>query len=287
MHSGRSASPGKQSNKLQHINESWSASDLHWTPATEWFGFTRDSPSRRGRTTLAEVAGGPRGARAAGRVRAEEGELLTGRVQASREPRGWPLPAADWGGWLKNTHTHTHIQDSTHANSELGDLIHANKYKLWSDLLPQIFNRSGCSLFFWTSTQNHKNSPETLPLSFPVHSEGRLPQCLSSPGFFSSRKVLAECRDEALVRCTCLLSPWQLYLGNSRSVMDTAFLIFVFSVWNQVFFYYEHPAKDPLPHTLFGWGAQKHDGLAIMAPVNRHGKKGDVGAWHEQKQTHK
>lgn len=46
------------------------------------------SPSGRGRTTLVEGAGGPRGGRVAGMARAEDGEQFAGRVQASREPRG-------------------------------------------------------------------------------------------------------------------------------------------------------------------------------------------------------
>lgn len=66
------------------------------------------SPSRRGRTTLVEGAGGPSRGRVVGGARAEDGEALTGSVQASREPRDWAAPAADWGGWLKNTHPRTY-----------------------------------------------------------------------------------------------------------------------------------------------------------------------------------
>lgn len=54
--------------------------------------------------TLAAGTGGPTGGRVEGAAKAadEDGELLAGRVQASRAPRGWALPgAADWGGCLQ------------------------------------------------------------------------------------------------------------------------------------------------------------------------------------------
>lgn len=80
----------------------WSACNL-----SSFWVYRYHSPSRRGRTTLEEGTGGPRGGRVASGARAEEGEQLTGRAQASREPRGCPPPAADWGGWLKHKHTHS------------------------------------------------------------------------------------------------------------------------------------------------------------------------------------
>lgn len=61
------------------------------------------SPSRRARTTLLEASEGPRGSRVVGAATAEEGEQFVGRVQANREPSGWPAAvaaAADCGGWL-------------------------------------------------------------------------------------------------------------------------------------------------------------------------------------------